>query len=45
MAKQGEISKRIKEIEDFTKTMCIPYSSKKPFYREKVFDFLECNIN
>lgn len=45
LAKQNEVSKRIKEIETFTKTMCIPFSSKKPFYKDKIFDFIECNIN
>ena len=41
---QGEILKRQKEIENFTKTMCLLFSNKKAFYKEKVFDFLECNI-
>lgn len=41
---QGEVQKRKKEIETFTKTMCILFSSSKPMYKEKVYDFLECNI-
>ncbi|MDO5437174.1 MAG: ribosome biogenesis GTP-binding protein YihA/YsxC [bacterium] len=45
LAKQGEVSKKIKETENFTKTMCIPFSSQKPFYKDRVFDFIECNIN
>ena len=45
LAKQNEVSKRIKEIENFTKTMCIPFSCKKPFYKDKIYDFIECNIN
>lgn len=45
LARQNEVSKRIKEIETFTKTMCLPFSCKKPFYKDKIFDFIECNIN
>lgn len=45
LTKQGEVSKKIKEVENFTKTMCIPFSSKKPFYKDKIYEFIECNIN
>lgn len=44
LSRQGEVQKRKKEIETFTKTMCILFSSSKPMYKEKVYDFLECNI-
>ncbi len=40
LVKQGDIIKKIKEIENFTKTMCIPFSSKKPFYKDKILDFI-----
>ena len=45
LVKQGEISKRIKETENLTKTMCIPFSTKKSLYKDKILDFFECNIN
>lgn len=45
LARQGDVFKKIKETENFTKTMCIPFSSQKPFYKEKVLDYIECNIN
>lgn len=45
LAKQSDVSKRIKETENFTKTMCLPYSSQKPFYKDKVLDFIECKFN
>ena len=45
LANQKDIAKRIKEVETFTKTMCLPFSSKKPFYKDKIYDFIECNIN
>ncbi len=44
LVSQGDIIKRQREIENFTKTMCILFSNSKPLYKEKVFDFLECNI-
>ena len=44
LSRQGEVQKRKQEIETFTKTMCILFSSSKPMYKEKVYDFLECNI-
>ncbi len=45
LVKQNEILKRKKEIEYFTKTMCMPFSIKKPIYRDKILDFIEFNIN
>lgn len=44
LSRQGEVQKRKQEIENFTKTMCILFSNSKPMYKEKVYDFLECNI-
>ena len=44
LSRQGEVQKRKQEIENFTKTMCILFSNSKPFYKEKVYEFLECNI-
>ena len=44
LGRQGEVQKRKQEIENFTKTMCILFSNSKPMYKEKVYDFLECNI-
>ncbi len=45
LAKQNEISRIIKETETFTKSMCLPFSSKKNIYKDKIYDFIECNIN
>ncbi len=45
LAKASEVSKNLKEAENFTKTLCLPFSSKKPYYKDKILDFLECNIN
>lgn len=44
LAKQNEISKIIKETEAFTKTQCLPFSIKKSFYKDKIFNFLEDNV-
>ncbi len=45
LTNQKNISDNIKKIEAFTKSMCIPFSMKKPFYKDRVLDFIECNIN
>jgi len=44
LTRQGDVLRIQKEIENFTKTMCLVFSAKKPLYKEKILDFIECNI-
>ncbi|MCD8024150.1 MAG: ribosome biogenesis GTP-binding protein YihA/YsxC [Candidatus Gastranaerophilales bacterium] len=44
LARQGEIQEKIKETMSLNNVLCLPFSSNKPFYKEKILDLIECNI-
>lgn len=44
LQKQSALHKILSETEEFNKTICIPFSSIKTIYKEKVTEFFENNI-
>ena len=45
LTKLSQISSVVKQAEVMTGAEAFPFSSKKVFYKDKIFDFIKCNIN
>lgn len=45
LVKQSRLSSVLCETQKFTKTECFPFSSKKPYLKDKILDYISFNIN